>query len=60
MMGDDSKQKAVKSCVKMSVNLANKKNMFLSQVVVVHTFNPSTQKAETGGSLSLRPALSSE
>jgi hypothetical protein len=30
------------------------------QGVVVHTFNPSTQEAEAGGSLSLRPAWSTE
>jgi hypothetical protein len=28
--------------------------------VVVHTFNPSTQEAEAGGFLSLRPAWSTE
>ena len=29
-------------------------------VVVAHTFNPITQEAEAGGSLSLRPAWSME
>ena len=29
---------------------------FLSQVVVVHTFNPSTWEAETGGTLTYSPA----
>ena len=29
-------------------------------VVVAHTFNPSTQEAEEGGSLSSRPAWSTE
>lgn len=28
--------------------------------IMVHTFNPSTEKAETGGSLSLRPIGSAE
>jgi hypothetical protein len=28
--------------------------------VVAYTFNPSTQEAETGGSLCLRPALSTK
>jgi hypothetical protein len=28
--------------------------------VVAHTFNPSTQEAEAGGFLSLRPGLQSE
>jgi len=28
--------------------------------VVVHTFNPNTQEAEAGGSLSFRPAWSTE
>jgi hypothetical protein len=28
----------------------------ISQVVVAHAFNPSTRKAEAGGSLSSRPA----
>jgi major histocompatibility complex class I len=28
--------------------------------VVVHAFNPSTQEAEAGGFLSLRPAWSTE
>jgi hypothetical protein len=31
-----------------------------SQTVVAHTFNPSTWEAEAGGSLSLRPAWSTE
>jgi hypothetical protein len=31
-----------------------------SCVVVLHTFNPSTHKAEAGGSLSLRPAWSTK
>lgn len=31
-----------------------------SQVVVVHTFNPSSQEAEAGGSLGVRPAWSTE
>jgi hypothetical protein len=32
----------------------------VSQAVVVRAFNPSTWEAETGGSLSLRPAWSTE
>ena len=28
------------------------------EAIVVHTFNPRTQKADTGGSLSLRPTWS--
>jgi hypothetical protein len=31
-----------------------------SRAVVVHTFNPSTWKAEAGGFLSLRPAWSTK
>jgi hypothetical protein len=30
----------------------------INQAVVAHTFNPSTQEAEAGGSLSPRPAWS--
>ena len=38
------------------------KTQGLSRVVVVHTFNPSTQEAEAGGSLGVRgqPGLQSE
>jgi hypothetical protein len=32
----------------------------MSQAVVVHAFNPSTQEAQAGGFLSLRPAWSTE
>ena len=32
----------------------------LCQAVVAHAFNPSTREAETGGSLSSRPAWSTE
>jgi hypothetical protein len=31
-----------------------------TRAVVVHTFNPSTREAETGGSLSSRPAWSTK
>ena len=34
------------------------KKLVPSQAVVAYTFNPSTQEAEAGGSLSLRPACS--
>jgi hypothetical protein len=37
-----------------------KKRMFYYQVVVVHTFNPNIGEAETGRSLSLRLAWSTE
>ena len=33
---------------------------YLCQAVVAHAFNPNTFKAEAGGSLSLRPAWSTE
>jgi hypothetical protein len=36
------------------------KNESFSQTVVAHAFNPSTQEAEAGGSLSLRPAWFTE
>jgi hypothetical protein len=39
-------------------------NAFIKRIdvpgVVVHAFNPSTREAEAGGSLSLRPAWSTE
>ena len=34
--------------------------VFISWAIVVHTFNPRTGEAETGGSLSLRLAWSTE
>jgi hypothetical protein len=36
------------------------KNINLSQEVVAHAFNPSTWETEAGGSLSSRPAWSTE
>jgi major histocompatibility complex class I len=36
------------------------KNINLKPRVVVHAFNPSTQEAEAGGFLSLRPAWSTK
>jgi hypothetical protein len=33
---------------------------YSARAVVVHTFNPNTQVAEAGGSLSSRPACSTE
>jgi hypothetical protein len=35
-------------------------NIIQGRAVVVHAFNPSTQEAEAGGFLSLRPACSTE
>jgi hypothetical protein len=32
------------------------KNRYTSQVVMAHTFNPSTQEAEAGASLSSKPS----
>jgi major histocompatibility complex class I len=34
--------------------------MVVAAAAVAHTFNPSTQEAEAGGLLSLRPAWSTE
>jgi hypothetical protein len=39
---------------------ARVKNLSQKQGVVVHAFNPSTQEAEAGGFLSLRPAWSTK
>jgi hypothetical protein len=36
------------------------KNISVSQAVVAHAFNPSTQEAEAGGFLNARPAWSTE
>jgi hypothetical protein len=36
------------------------KKFLLGRAVVAHAFNPSTQEAEAGGFLSLRPAWSME
>jgi hypothetical protein len=36
------------------------KNISISQGMVAHAFNPSTQEAEAGGFLSSRPAWSTE
>jgi hypothetical protein len=36
------------------------KNGKINWIGMVHTFNPGTQEAEAGGSLSLRPAWSTE
>ena len=36
------------------------KLVYNGQAVVVHTFNLSTQEAESGGSVSLKPAWSTE
>jgi hypothetical protein len=41
---------------KILSRITNQKNEKVSQMVVVHAFNPSTWKAEAGGFLSLRPA----
>jgi hypothetical protein len=40
--------------------MRNIKNSYLFQVVVAHAFNPNTQKAEAGGSMSLKPSRSTE
>ena len=42
------------------IYFSNVKSTFCSQVVVVHTFNPSTWEVEAGRSLCLRPAWSTE
>jgi major histocompatibility complex class I len=42
------------------MNVSTCKNTSLEPGVVVHAFNPSTQEAEAGGFLSLRPAWSTE
>lgn len=43
-----------------SSNFHDLKSILMHQVVVVHTCNPSTQEADAGGSLSLRPAWSTQ
>jgi hypothetical protein len=63
--GRTSKQKLLTACYSGTKRSDRKGQDILFKThiftwVLVHAFNPSTQEAETGGSLSLRPAWTME
>ena len=52
-------KKVLESCpIFLSCKMRVRTSLTLNWVVVVHTFNPSTQEAEVCGSLSSRPVWS--